>query len=581
MPSHPPPLFMEAVDKFEKLALSSPELTTEYLNLERLATLHKLKPKDYLRDVALKQFTLIKATFGRTRPVLEDLSKSPWKLDASAILDVFGPQSLISLEFLKRLRKFAKLDCPVSWDKAKAALDEASNRRLNNPGRGIPRCSWTPSDVTEAMKGLVDDEAERKKKDDTPAATAAQTASPAPSSADNVQDSDADTDDSHEDGLDDFGTNDSDSGSDVRTDSSDADDVEAARRDGLALPDLPTLDVDLDLTDSFVQQSPAHYTAVSCLSSPAPSAHLSEVERGPADRRKDTQSANVPLKRQRSRSFEPDANRSPLKYPRVFQDSEFTGAARRRSPGLPFQPMAPLVEESFSSPYMRPAALGQKEIDSQADHLGRALVDGHVSIRRPPRCSPTVNAMSPRQELQKTDASASRLTSLPGGSGRVNDDSDKGAAAVDTQWPPSNAAEVLQQLDSSQWLKHKTIWTIVELFLPPTQVRILDVAEPSAEQPWDLWASCNPLSRKESDSMLLFPLHLSKRKHWVLMCLDLDRCQASLFDSISDHATTQALGAAARAFVRALGLSWVDGSWTYHNNPRVLLPFCKIDLRAG
>ncbi|KAK8176192.1 hypothetical protein BKA81DRAFT_437288 [Phyllosticta paracitricarpa] len=573
--SLPPPSFAEAVRKFEEAASSTPEVSKEeFRTLDGMGRKHKLKPKDFLTENALKHYAFAYATFGRTRPVLQDLAESSWALDTQAVFKFFGLHSLISHEFLRKMREFATLEPAISWEEAKAALDEASNSRRKNPGRGIPKRFWAPKDVTQAMESHIKQRARRLRpylmqfanvrflQDNAQTASLAPTTVPAaPSSAENVQDSladdqnrhdrvnhalvdvDANGDNSHDDGPNGVqigfvaGNGDSGDDSDSQTDSStysvNAPDVEMPRRDDSTLPDPPMLETNLDPADFSAQDLP-HTTLPRAGSLLLPSLRT----RLPRARSSEPDATGSPLKRRRAQSPEPDAIDS-FKYRRISQDSKNTGLNLRlfADPDS-FQPMSPLVENPSFNFFLRTSAPVRQKMGGQMENLRTAPFDGHVSVRRSRRSSPpaeTMKRVAPEVPASQEPQNA-EPTIFSGGSTRVDDN-----RTVDAQWRPSNAAGILQQLGPCRWLEHKAIWTVVELFLPPSQVRLLDIPEPS-DLPWDLWATSTRLGRKDSDSMLLVP----------------------------NHATTQGLEVAAKAIVKALGFSWDGGGWTYHDNPHLL-----------
>ncbi|KAK7605889.1 hypothetical protein JOL62DRAFT_588729 [Phyllosticta paracitricarpa] len=593
-PAPPPTAVKDALQKFEDASkLSTGPLTTAYFELERISKEHNIKIKNHLSSDSIRSFALTSAIFSRTRFPLAKLAESSWALDGPAILDLFGPHSLLSLDFVDQLRRFALLGQDIPWSQAKVALDKARERRLTANVRGVTKRDWCTTDVVAAMGalGIVDKElntrgsrARRKKQklsnpvtltptddDDSNNGTKRTLADPdqgqgAPnqsnSGACSVNHS-GDKHDGHgESGKGDDGegalstknvSDDSDQsqfGADTN-DSDDESDVERVRRLGSPLGNSTfAMAFGTDVEDYSFQQEMGIGADEDAASYPR-------------DHFKPT---DTPLKRQLV--HKPDTAEPPFKYRRICRDRSVPRSSL-------------LVEDD---------TLGSDVISSPSapeERLDQAMSSGHILLRRsrckslPPTKTKThkeVKATAIR-EVQKTRAKLSKYksTSIHNGPSfaspsYITRNCEKGgaAAAIKESWSPPHAADVLQQLRPLKWIGHKTIWTMVELFLPPSQGRIIDVPVPSADQTWEMWASDsrNHIRRLEDDSLLLVPLYLAERKHWVLLSFDLELRKASLFDSISDDATTKKLAAAARAITTALGLSWDKGRWRYDSNQK-------------
>ncbi|KAK7509159.1 uncharacterized protein IWZ02DRAFT_161955 [Phyllosticta citriasiana] len=675
----PPPSFLHAVQEFESVAKkSSTAVAEEFRQLVHEAKRQKINNiKSYLSADSLRCFALTTALVGRTRCFVEDLGKSSWELNDTALLDAFGASALLSVDFLTALRNFARLGKDVPWAQAKLALDKARRARLETNARGIHKRDWCTSDVKGAMIAcdIVDTAqstvSRRKgKSTKTHEQDAQDTALPSPASDSTQTPSKSDGDDTNLDNHEDIDHNndtndtdmdmdlgdetandtqpdasapdpsaagrdgdddirvdavdsaDGDGWADAQSDSGSEPDVEMGRRDLSALSESPLgepIDAYLDdydfghgETPQKLPRTPTADDSPSCNRIKAGKAEehgfqdekeskncrdqaLESVKTPSQVQRRfgsDSESSSAPMKRQSDFIL---FKEPPTKQRRVCSESESESAAalpkRRRIGGnLRFPQLfqsptlSPIIEEDPNyKTRAGPSLAGPNYTDKLPDFLQEAHLSANVSVvrrRRPPNPpNPPASDVKhpggqegalPAQKPQNDEQNLSKSKSPRGASchpGSISDDSGEGATDA-PKWPPPYTEQIVQQLGPAKQLSHRSIWALVRLFQPLDHVCIVDVPLPSPNQTWEAWASQLHILRRESNSMVLAPLHLAQRKHWVVLSLDLELCHASLFDSVSDDGTRKDVEVVAKAIVRALGLDWDEGKWKYQRNPK-------------
>ncbi|KAK8151349.1 hypothetical protein BC567DRAFT_239581 [Phyllosticta citribraziliensis] len=172
--------------------------------------------------------------------------------------------------------------------------------------------------------------------------------------------------------------------------------------------------------------------------------------------------STTPRKRQRAQC-ESEPYGPPLKIRRIAWDVKSTHAQSRahRARLLPesyANMLSPLFEDVDNRPYARRPPDAEGETGGQGDLLRGALSDGHVSVRRPRRSlslpAPDTNRSGNGHKVadgpvaqQQADPSPhksrdpSKDSSHPSpDTVRIDDDPDPAATAVDTPWPPLQAA---------------------------------------------------------------------------------------------------------------------------------------------
>ncbi|GME23912.1 hypothetical protein GTA08_BOTSDO13049 [Neofusicoccum parvum] len=126
----------------------------QFRNAVTAAHQHKITQATLLVRLRPETRTLLSiagATFGRTRPQIQNLTSSPWNLDAYAIHSAFDETVLTSEDFLGNLCDYAASG--ASWEDARKAVVEASESRragtAKRPGVSLTRV-FVPQDVRDA-----------------------------------------------------------------------------------------------------------------------------------------------------------------------------------------------------------------------------------------------------------------------------------------------------------------------------------------------------------------------------------------------------------------------------------------------
>lgn len=132
------------------------------------------------------------------------------------------------------------------------------------------------------------------------------------------------------------------------------------------------------------------------------------------------------------------------------------------------------------------------------------------------------------------------------------------------QQKPLLLQNALQQLRDSSWLSHGTIHEILQRLLP-SKVKVFEINSREAQQSgWDAWTKAAPYRLASVVRLVLAPLHLEERQHWVLIRLDLTQRRATLYDSMRlDTARYGFEIGAAKAIVTRLGLNWDLDGWEF------------------
>lgn len=129
-------------------------LLMQFRNAITVAQQHEITQANLLarlRPGTRTLLSLAEATFGRTRPQIQNLASSPWNLNAYAIHSAFDETVLTSEDFLRNLCDYAASG--ASWEDAHKAIIEASKSRRagteKRPGVSLTRV-FVPQDVRDA-----------------------------------------------------------------------------------------------------------------------------------------------------------------------------------------------------------------------------------------------------------------------------------------------------------------------------------------------------------------------------------------------------------------------------------------------
>ncbi|KAK7540094.1 uncharacterized protein J3D65DRAFT_310765 [Phyllosticta citribraziliensis] len=120
----------------------------------------------------------------------------------------------------------------------------------------------------------------------------------------------------------------------------------------------------------------------------------------------------------------------------------------------------------------------------------------------------------------------------------------------------------LEQLSGSNWLGHTAIWMILSCVNAGNRARVVEpVSPPRTAEGWRDWGQTNSFTVPKMCEVVLIPLHVAPRQHWVLVIMDMLRRQATLVDSTrDDEEDANVFEACGQALLASIGIKDGD-SW--------------------
>lgn len=129
----------------------------------------------------------------------------------------------------------------------------------------------------------------------------------------------------------------------------------------------------------------------------------------------------------------------------------------------------------------------------------------------------------------------------------------------------NNLPEVLAHLKPSQWLRHQTIWYVLEWFMPDSSCVVGVGNLPTTAHDRASWAPTGRI--RAGASNVLVTVNVPGREHWVLLHYDLQSHRVMLLDSL--RTASDGIDVVAKFVLTGLGLSWEKAAWTFDQDTKV------------
>ncbi|KAL1615529.1 hypothetical protein SLS54_008934 [Diplodia seriata] len=157
-----------------------------------------------------------------------------------------------------------------------------------------------------------------------------------------------------------------------------------------------------------------------------------------------------------------------------------------------------------------------------------------------------------------------RLLGSTEGFGTANDAASTAHPVVEASEAPVSEsdkrllANAVRALEGHNWLGEETIMPLIELFMPNTGVRLVDIGEVPEQAAWEAWGASRSRSidLRAWDEIVLVPLFVPEMQHWRLLCYSIVSDGAivvTVYDSLKERSNLDSMGPAVRAIAKFLG----------------------------